>query len=555
MPPFQDTNPEAVRGLEQPWKTDRLLQVRTGKVKPTFTSRVPSAIYKQIRSGSVKVGRLGCEGDEHAYEFHGGPNKAFLQYSTQHYERWKHELPESARHFLPGAFGENLVAEHANERNVCIGDVVRIGTVIAQVAEPRQPCFKLNHRFEVKDMSKRAQDLFRTGWYSRILQEGEIQAGDEMVLLERPNPDWTVARIQYYLYYDMRNEEAMAEIVKIKELGAEPLGIFQNRLKKVYEDQNMRLLGGAEMALMSWTEYRVVIKKMETSRIALIVLEAENTSHQGKAIVPGSHVRLRLGSLTRAYSVVNGDTKRLELAIALADNSRGGSRHVHEVLATGALLQIGPATSSFPLSEDADKHVFIAGGVGITGVLASSRHCENMGYAYHLHYLVRNTEDIALKEHLEKLGSNVTIYDKSTGIEFNVNSVLGKVNDRAHIYTCGSSRLQDSVRYAGQSMGISPSCLHFESFQGDTTGDPFTAELAESKITVQVAETKTLLDTLREAGFDVPSSCEAGNCGTCRVGVKKGIVEHRGSGLMEEEKGSAMLSCVSRGIGTITLDI
>jgi len=97
--------------------------------------------------------------------------------------------------------------------------------------------------------------------------------------------------------------------------------------------------------------------------------------------------------------------------------------------------------------------------------------------------------------------------------------------------------------------------LHFEKFEISTSGDPFTAQLAESKKKIEVNGEQTLLDALREAGLDVPSSCEAGNCGTCRVGVKGGRIEHRGTGLTEDEKCSSMLSCVSRGIGDIVLEL
>jgi ferredoxin-NADP reductase len=219
------------------------------------------------------------------------------------------------------------------------------------------------------------------------------------------------------------------------------------------------------------------------------------------------------------------------------------------------MLEVGTIMPSFPLSETADGHVFIAGGIGITAFIASAQHCQRVGYRYHLHYLVRDTADVALREYLAEFGCNVTIYDKSIGKGFNVTDVLNKINDQEHIYCCGSDRLQSAVRTTAESLGIDLGNLHFENFGVETSGDPFTAELTGSEMTIEVDGEKTLLDTLREAGFDIPSSCEAGNCGTCRVGVKRGRVDHRGSGLPEDEKCSAMLSCVSRGIGTIALEL
>ncbi|KAI1608281.1 putative vanillate O-demethylase oxidoreductase [Exophiala viscosa] len=553
MTVFQDEDLAAIKALEQRWQGEKLIQVRTGKIKPAFGMNEPSAIFKHVRAGPITVSSLGCEGDEHAYEFHGGPEKALLQYSSSHYSRWKKELPQSEDRFVVGGFGENLVATYANERNMCIGDVVQIGTVIAQVCEPRQPCYKLNHRFQAKDISKRSQDLFRTGWFYRILKEGTIQAGDDMFLLERLNPEWTVARVQYYLYHDLRNEEAMRQLVEIKELGDEPRTIFANRLKKQYENQLGRLEG---VAMNIWTDYRLTEKKWETPKIVSIVFEATEPSDTPEKVLPGSHVRLRLsGRLVRAYSVVAGDSNRFELAIALSGNSRGGSQFIHHDLQRGDVLQAGKITSSFPLSVDADNHVFIAGGVGITAFIASAQHCQQKGYSYHLHYLVRSSEDIALKQYLDEFRENITIYDKSVGTIFSARDVLNQVNDRAHIYCCGSDRLQDAVTKTARSIGIGPANLHFEKFEIATSGDPFTAELADTNKTIEVQGEQTLLDALREAGLDIPSSCEAGNCGTCRVVVKSGRIEHRGTGLMADEKGSSMLSCVSRGVGTIVLDL
>ncbi|CEL03570.1 hypothetical protein ASPCAL04723 [Aspergillus calidoustus] len=557
MVTFRDTDPELIKALEQPWHRDTLAQVRTGKVEPTFSTREPSAIYKQIRTGAVAVTVLGCEGDEHAFELGGGPEKALLQYSTLHYQQWKKELPQSDGLFVPGAFGENLVATYANERNMCIGDVVRIGgQVIAQVTGPRQPCYKLNLRFQAEHMPTGSQELFRTGWFYRILEEGTIQAGDEIVLLERPNPEWTVARIQFYLYHDMRNKDMMREILRIKELGSESRGIFRNRLKKQLENQASRLLGAPEKGLTTWNDYKVLDKTRETTRIYSLVLEALAPSEAPTVVAPGCHVRARLGGkLVRTYSVVMGDSNRFRLAIALSETSRGGSNYVHDKLHPGDVIQIGPITASFPLAESADHHVFIAGGIGISALIASAQHCQRLGILYHLHYLVRSADDVALKPLLAEFGSNMTVYDKSAGKPFDTAAILNKINDQTHVYCCGPQRLQDSVSTTATELGINPNNLHFEAFEAATSGDPFTAQLAESNISVDVEENQTLLDVLRETGFDIPSSCEAGNCGTCRVGVKEGRIDHRGKGLPEAEKCSAMLSCVSRGIGTIVLEL
>ncbi|RJE24353.1 MOSC domain protein [Aspergillus sclerotialis] len=531
-----------VSELEKPWQTDRVMQVRTGKAKPVFGRPIESAIFKTIREGPVPVSKLGCEGDEHVYEFHGGVDKALHQYCTRHYKVWKNELPDSSHLFRVGGFGENIVARNANERNTCIGDIVRIGSkVIAQVSLPRQPCYKLNHRFQEQNMSRYTQERFRTGWFYRVLQEGSIQAGDEIVLLERPNPDWTIARVQHYLYIEKDNFEVMKQVVEIKGLGNESRNIFINRLNK-----NGHL-----------AEYRLVQKTRETSNVVSLVLQAVEPRESPEGVQPGTHIRLKLGGkLIRAYSVVSGNQNRFMLGVSLdRETSRGGSLYIHDTLRDGDVITVSKFADTFPLSKEADRHVLIAGGIGITGLLASAKNLQERGQAYHLHYAVRDPEEVAFESYLEQLKPNVTVYSKKLGNPLDVSKVMQQADTNTHIYCCAGERLRAAVSEVAKELGLPEASVHFESFQVDSTGDPFVAELAESGKDVEVPGGESLLDTLRAAGFDIPSTCEAGNCGTCRVGVRSGKIDHRGTGLVGNEKDTAMLSCVSRGIGRIVLDL
>jgi MOSC domain-containing protein YiiM len=163
--------------LQSPFSGERIVQIRTGKIKPLYKLPVTSAIYKSPRKDVVYVTLLDCERDEHAYEFHGGPDKALHQYCSSRYAIWKSDHPQSAHHFNIGGFGENLVGSIANERNVCIGDMCQIGEEVeVQVSLPRQPCFKLYHRFEVKDMSQPSQEKSRTGMVLQGVERRVYQA-------------------------------------------------------------------------------------------------------------------------------------------------------------------------------------------------------------------------------------------------------------------------------------------------------------------------------------------------------------------------------------------
>ena len=504
------------------------------------------------------MSQLGCEGDEHVYEFHGGVDKALHQYCTRHYKVWQDELPDSSHLFRVGGFGENIVARMANERNTCIGDIVRIGArVVAQVSLPRQPCYKLNHRFQEQSMSRFTQERFRTGWFYRVLEEGFIQAGDEIVLVERPNPDWTIARVQHYLYIEKDNFEVMKQLVEIKGLGSESRNIFINRLNKKFENQEIRLLGDGSMAVDMWAEYRLVQKTRETANVVALVLHAVEPRESPEELQPGTHIRLKLGGrLVRAYSVVSGNQNRFTLGVALdRETSRGGSLYIHDTLRDGDVITASRFADTFPLSKEADRHILIAGGIGITGLLASAKNLQEKGEAYHLHYAVRDPDDVAFESFLDQLGPNVTVYSRKLGNPLDVSKVMQQADTNTHIYCCAGERLRTAVSEAAKELGLPEASIHFESFQVDSTGDPFVAELEGSGKEVEVPGGESLLDTLRAAGFDIPSTCEAGNCGTCRVGVRSGKIDHRGTGLIGNEKDTAMLSCVSRGVGRVVLDL
>lgn len=553
--PSQRPDPETLRN-PLPFEPFSLGQIRSGKIKKSLANgRIETAIFKTNIPGPVVVTKNGIVGDEHAYEPHRSPDKALLHYCTSHYDDWSREIPASEAHFKPGAFGENIFSAEVSERNVCIGDRIAIGDIIVEVTEPRAPCYKLNHRFEVKDMAKRTQNMFRTGWLYRIIKPGPIAAGNMVRLLERPHPEWTVARIEYYLFLETDNIEKMKEIVELPQLGWEIKDKFRARLAKgVTEDQNGRMYGDPADAMDAWYECRVISKHKETSTVTSFTLETIDDTSSPSPVEPGSHVRLKLGGkLVRAYSVTGGTTRRFSLGIALDANSRGGSKYLHKTVQVGSVITAGRITASFPLVPTADTHVMIAGGIGITAFLATLNNLQQTNQNFHLHYAV--SAEVPFKEQIDNIKRGVTIYNKSEGQRMDLKGILGHADSRTHIYTCGPARLMDAVKSTAKSLHIEDKQVHMEQFTITTSGDPFTAELKQSKKTLEVGAEQTLLDVLKQAGLDVDSSCEVGNCGTCRIDVVGGRVDHKGTGLLEEEKCGAMLACVSRGVGRIVLDL
>jgi MOSC domain-containing protein YiiM len=152
-----------------------------------------SAIAKTELAGPVFLGRLGLAGDQVGnHKHHGGSHQAVLAYPVAHYACWRAELGLAAG---PGGFGENLAVAGCTEEEVCIGDTYSLGQAVLQVSQPRQPCHTLELRWERPGLMAAVFDSARGGWYLRVLQEGDIQAGQAMTLLQRPHPGWSVARV------------------------------------------------------------------------------------------------------------------------------------------------------------------------------------------------------------------------------------------------------------------------------------------------------------------------------------------------------------------------
>lgn len=188
-----------------------LVQVRVGAarlIEGPLSRPWRSAIFKEPVSGPVRLGVLGLEGDQVADKrHHGGLNQAVLAYASEHYLLWREEGIDADL----GAFGENFLMSGLRDQDVAIGDIFSVGETLVQVSHPRQPCNTLARRFGRNDIVPRVWAKARGGWYMRVLREGTVQAGQAVVLQERLNPGWTVARVLHaYQHAAGIPEEALA---------------------------------------------------------------------------------------------------------------------------------------------------------------------------------------------------------------------------------------------------------------------------------------------------------------------------------------------------------
>lgn len=234
--------------MKQTLEIGQVRAVLTGVVRSYTRPHSRSAINKQPHADAVAVGPLGLAGDEQGDpRVHGGPDKAVHCYAWGHYAQWQASLPPVATPLLqqPGAFGENLSLDGLDEHGTCIGDRWQIGSAQFEVSQGRQPCWKLNDRFQVPDMARRVQDSGLAGWYLRVTRPGMVQVGDRVQLLVHPHPGWTVARL-LQLIADRSCDPAVLDEVLTLPLPSSWQRLFARRLEAGQaEDWAFRLQGVA----------------------------------------------------------------------------------------------------------------------------------------------------------------------------------------------------------------------------------------------------------------------------------------------------------------------
>ena len=278
----------------------------------------------------------------------------------------------------------------------------------------------------------------------------------------------------------------------------------------------------------------------------------------------GAHIAIRVpnGAL-RKYSLCNDPAERDRYAIAVKRevNGRGGSSNLIDAVKAGDELMVAPPVNDFGLPPRAQDFLFIAGGIGITPIMAMIRQAQAQGKRFRLFYCTRSPETTAFLDELSRpeVKDSVVIHhdhgDLSCALD--LKPILAERKNREHLYCCGPRPLMEAVREMTDHW--SPTAVHFEAFSEaethKTTDRPFKVKLAKSGDVLEVPTDKTILEVLRAHGLEVPSSCETGTCGTCRTKLLAGEADHRDLVLAAHERADTIMICVSRAkSGEIKID-
>ena len=273
----------------------------------------------------------------------------------------------------------------------------------------------------------------------------------------------------------------------------------------------------------------------------------------------GSHIDVQMNDhLTRQYSLCNdpSDQQRYRIAVKYEEQGKGGSRFMHEEVRPGSLLKIGKPRNTFPLREDFDHYILVAGGIGLTPLLAMAYELHGAGKSFELHICARNKKSLAFREELGELPFEHAISsywdDAAHQHRFSATAVLKTTKPNSGVYVCGPAGFMSHVLQTAQNNNWPLRHLFSETFvppKVDTSENrAFEVKLASSGEVLQVAADDKLIDVLHENGYVVMCSCTQGICGSCITPVLEGVPDHRDAIMTDEDRSSnrLMTVCVSR---------
>ena len=366
------------------------------------------------------------------------------------------------------------------------------------------------------------------------------------------------------IWYSVKTPEDVEEVLQSHILGGDPVERLRLAAGQTLpgEDENAGAGGGGGGGASSDLRVRVSAIEPLTPDIKMFQL-VDEAGGDLVAFEAGAHIDIMTGNgLRRSYSLANDPAERGRYVTAILREAAGGggSAWMHDEVSVSDSLTIKPPINAFALDESATEHILIAGGIGITPILAMGYRLRDLGAKATLHYCTKSPEETAFLDQVSEVfgAENVVFWhdggDPSKGIK--LDEVLGEMPEGAHLYLCGPGGLIDAAKAAA---GHWPTgSVHAELFglakiDGETSDaadddEPFEIELKKSGKTLTVAVDKTILEAMTEAGIEADSACEQGLCGTCEVVLLAGEADHRDQ-LMNDDQKSAndkIFICISR---------
>ena len=562
-----------------------LLSVNVGLPKDVawHGKTVRTGIWKTPVSGPATARKLNIDGDGQGdLNGHGGEQRAVLVYQLESVEYWRRHLGHDGFEF--GQFGENFTVDGLGDDEACIGDRYRIGEAEFEVTQPRVTCYRLGMRLDVPTLPALLVAHHRPGFYLRVVTEGLVRAGDEIVRTRRGPHEMSVAEIDALLYLPGRDRKRLRAAVDIPALSPGWQQSFRDLL-----DGGAAPAIGTEPSWPGFRPLRVADLAAESSTITSVRLAAADGSPL-PAPLPGQYVTLRVGDAgdpapVRSYSLSSapGDaTYRISV-------KRDGlvSTYLQTRLRIGATVEVAAPRGDFVLAAGTEPVLLIAAGVGATPVLAmlhqlAAHSDREVWWLYTAHDERQQAfadEAHGLLASLPRAHEQVFLTAPEGGspgrrLSLATLTELG-LPTGASAYICGPQAFMDDIREALTHLGLDPARLHTELFGERTAINPGVVTTADTPphqpggppgtgpavtfaragLTVRWQDARSSLLTLAEA-CDVPTrwSCRTGVCHTCVTPLLSGKVSYDPDPLEPPEPGQTLLCC-SRPDDDVVLDL
>ena len=580
----------------------RLVSVNVGLPKdvPWQGKTVFTGVFKEPVSGPRRVGKLNVEGDGQGdLAGHGGEQRAVFVYQLGSYLHWEHELGRDD--FVHGQFGENFTIEGLGDDEVCIGDRYRIGSATFEVSQPRVTCYRVGIRMEDPRIPALLVSHHRPGFYLRVLEEGEVRAGDEILKLATGPEQMTVAEISALLYLPGHPRQQLLRARRIPALSAG----WQASFGALLEGEAGR--GNAGLSTASpppaWTGFRrlqATAVEHESDSVISVRFEAPD----GKplpAARPGQYLTLRIQPndaarpLLRNYSLSGPPDAGYYRIAVKRERDGAASGYLHSRLAVGDRLDVAAPRGTFILDESDDPVLLISAGIGATPVLAMLNSLAEQRSAretWWLHGARSSHEHSFAAETRALLAECPNALTRVYYSQPSADDVQGRDFDRegrltpplllelepprtAQAYICGPTRFMNEISAALASIGLDAARIHTEPFgpePGSTpgiaagptrtphlpsgpSGDGPTIQFARSNLAVAWKEDYGSILELAEA-CDVPVrwSCRTGVCHTCETTLIAGELDYDPDPVEPPADGSALICC-SRPHDEVALDL
>jgi ferredoxin-NADP reductase/MOSC domain-containing protein YiiM len=574
----------------------RLLSVNVGLPRDILWEgkTVFTAVWKSAAQGRRRVRRLNVDGDGQGdLAGHGGEHRAVFVYQTDSYRYWERQLGRND--FTWGQFGENFTVDGLADDEVCIGDQYRIGSALFEVTQPRVTCYRVGLRMNEPRMAALLVSHHRPGFYFRVLEEGEVGGGDEIIKVAEGPARMTVAEADALLYLPGHSSDQLQRALTIPALSLGWQASFRAILQE--EQQGGKTtgnpgLGPASEPPPAWPGFRPVrVSKIEpeSSTVLSLVLEAADGTPLSPAL-PGQFVVLRIRPasdavpLLRNYSLSDAPSADHYRVSVKHEVNGVASTYLHTKVRRGDLLDVSAPRGSFVLQPGDGPVVLLSAGVGATPVLAMLHALAAESSAREVWWLygARNRDDHPFFEETrgllkklqharshvrysrprpqDRLGSD---FDAPGHLDLAAMEQLGVPRD-AQFYLCGPPKFLSDLTAGLSAWGVNSNRVHTEVFgpgQSMTPGVVAVASqpphqptgtagvgprVAFARSSLAVAwdpKYQSLLELAEACNVPVKWSCRTGVCHTCESGLISGTVRYEPQPLQPPANGNVLICC------------